>query len=600
MSSSDDEHSSDSHSVSRGPKRKTPSPFILPLNVAFYAFLVSRAISAAHAPIQDCDEVFNYWEPTHYLNHGYGLQTWEYSPEYSIRSWLYVTLHAIVGKTSSFWSPRKKVHFFAIRGALAFVCAACETRLYSAISRTLNPRIGVLFLSIATFSPGLFHASTAFLPSTFTMYASMLGLAAFLDRRGKNKVAEGIMWFATGAIIGWPFAGALLLPLLAEVILTSALSGNLQNAIWQIINGGIRCFVILGLEVAVDSIFFQRFAMVPWNIVAYNVFGGEGKGPNIFGTEPWTFYIRNLLLNFNVWFILAVSIAPLLILQALFGSRASNSSQTLVRSLAFVSPFYVWMAIFTIQPHKEERFMYPAYPFIVLNAALAFHLILEYLGTNKPGTLMGLIPGRVKLLAVAAFVLFSTFAGLHRSIGMITAYGAPLRVYDALEAPGIAQKGGYLCLGKEWYRFPSSFFLPQSMRAKFVRSEFSGLLPGEFDDSSSIQELLSGTSAIPSGMNDRNEGDPSKYTDISQCMFLVDSYFPSQPATSLEPDYIHDTDNWEKLSCEKFLDAAATSILGRVSWIPDLPFVPARFKRQWGEYCLLRRRQTNTIDGLSQ
>jgi alpha-1,2-mannosyltransferase len=224
-----------------------------------------------------------------------------------------------------------------------------------------------------------------------------------------------------------------------------------------------------------------------------------------------------LLLNFNVWFILAASIAPLLILQALFGSRASSSSQTVVRSLAFVSPFYVWMGIFTIQPHKEERFMYPAYPFLALNAALALHLILAYVGTNKPGTLMGLIPGRVKLVAVAGFVLLSINAGLLRSVGMVTAYSAPLRVYDALEAPGIAQEGGYLCLGKEWYRFPSSFFLPDSMRPKFVRSEFTGLLPGEFP----VQGLLAGTSAIPSGMNDRNEEDPSKYVRSFLLLYII-------------------------------------------------------------------------------
>lgn len=213
---------------------------------------------------------------------------------------------------------------------------------------------------------------------------------------------------------------------------------------------------------------------------------------------------------------------------------------------------------------------------------------------SLPCSQCGTCTGKIKLVATVAFMLLSINAGLLRSFGMVTGYGAPLRVYDALETPGIAQEGGFVCLGKEWYRFPSSFFLPQSMRAKFVRSEFSGLLPGEFDDSSNLQALLSGTSAIPSGMNDRNEEDPSKYTDISQCSFLVDSYFPSQPSTSLEPDYIHDSDNWEKLSCEKFLDASKTSILGRVSWIPDLPLIPDRFKRHWGEYCLLRRRDLST------
>lgn len=27
--------------------------------------------------ITDCDETFNYWEPMHYMIHGFGLQTWE-------------------------------------------------------------------------------------------------------------------------------------------------------------------------------------------------------------------------------------------------------------------------------------------------------------------------------------------------------------------------------------------------------------------------------------------------------------------------------------------------------------------------------------------
>jgi alpha-1,2-mannosyltransferase len=262
---------------------------------------------------------------------------------------------------------------------------------------------------------------------------------------------------------------------------------------------------------------------VPWNIVAYNVFGGEGKGPNIFGTEPWTFYFRNLLLNFNVWFILALSIAPLLVLQAVFRSN-TTSGETFLRSITFVSPFYLWLAIFTLQPHKEERFMYPAYPFLALNAALAFHLVLSFVGSNQPRTLMGLIPAKVKLVAVVSFVLLTVNIGLLRIVGMSTAYSAPLRVYASLGSQNISEAGASVCIGKEWYRFPSSYFLPDNMRAKFVRSEFSGLLPGEFGDGSTLSALLEGTSAIPQGMNDRNEEDPEKY--VSHLLL-----FPLRPLT---------------------------------------------------------------------
>lgn len=98
---------------------------------------------------------------------------------------------------------------------------------------------------IVAFSPGMFHASAAFLPSSFTMYASMLGLASFLDWRGGQKTAQGIMWFGIGAIVGWPFAGALLLPLLFEEIVIGYLSNNMQKIFSDVLNGVLRCLAIL-------------------------------------------------------------------------------------------------------------------------------------------------------------------------------------------------------------------------------------------------------------------------------------------------------------------------------------------------------------------
>jgi len=35
-------------------------------------------VSARYNLVHDCDEVFNFWEPLHYLLYGYGKQTWEY------------------------------------------------------------------------------------------------------------------------------------------------------------------------------------------------------------------------------------------------------------------------------------------------------------------------------------------------------------------------------------------------------------------------------------------------------------------------------------------------------------------------------------------
>lgn len=98
---------------------------------------------------------------------------------------------------------------------------------------------------IVAFSPGMFHASTAFLPSSFTMYMSMLGLTAFLDWRGGQKTAQGIMWFGLGAIVGWPFAGALIIPLLVEEFVIGFIAGSLKQVFLSVVDGALRCLAIL-------------------------------------------------------------------------------------------------------------------------------------------------------------------------------------------------------------------------------------------------------------------------------------------------------------------------------------------------------------------
>lgn len=113
-------------------------------------------------------------------------------------------------------------------------------------------------------------------------------------------------------------------------------------------------------------------------------------------------------------------------------------------------------------------------------------------------------------------------------------------------------------------------------------------MPGEFAES---QGTFSGTWKVPLGMNDENREDMGKYTDLDRCDFLVDSNLPSTVPSPLEPNYIQDEANWEKVECLPFLDAASTGLLGRLGWIPDSPLIPAKHRRVWGEYCLLKRKK---------
>ena len=100
------------------------------------------------SPIQDCDEVFNYWEPLHYMLHGFGFQTWEYSPRFALRSWGFIKLFDQLSRpASSFlaagplqlvsFQNEKIAQFYWIRLVLALSCWMSEVFFINPINHNL-------------------------------------------------------------------------------------------------------------------------------------------------------------------------------------------------------------------------------------------------------------------------------------------------------------------------------------------------------------------------------------------------------------------------------------------------------------------------------
>ena len=78
--------------------------------------------------------------------------------------------------------------------------------------------------------------------------------------------------------------------------------------------------------------------------------------------------------------------------------------------------------------------------------------------------------------------------------------------------------------------------------------------------------------------------------DVSTCDYLVDSYFPLHLDTStLEPAYTQDTETWERVKCERFLDARHSSLLTRTLWMPGERW---QSLNSFGEFCLLKNKET--------
>ncbi|KAK6503636.1 mannosyltransferase [Arthrobotrys musiformis] len=554
--------------------RKEPFiPYHIVLSIVFGVGLVS----AAFATIPDCDEVFNYWEPTHYLSYGNGLQTWEYSPVYAIRSWLYVGVHSLVTLPFSLAPGIDKSHvFLALRTILAGTASLSLTELYDSLSRSIGPEVGLLFISISVPSAGMFQAIPSYLPSSFAMYFVMFGMAEFL--KASVSLSKALTYFSLAGLLGWPFCLALVVPQLLLWVFengrTTGVVGTVQRLAW----GVTMPLIVLISVIGVDSLAYRKLVFVPLNIVLYNVFGGSERGPDLYGTEPWWYYFANLSLNFNAMAAVAfASIFPLVTALAVMPAGITK------RQFVLLLPFYLWLGIFSLQPHKEERFMYPAYPALCINAAMSMNWLKDFI--HFFAVKLKIEPKAASALGtamVAVVLLLSAVISTSRTIAITTAYSAPKNIYRSDQ-----NISGNVCFGKEWYRFPSSYFLPAGARPRFIKSAFAGLLPGTFAESNT--PFRDGTWKIPENMNDLNQEDYSKYVPIDQCDYLVDSYFSGREdyTGSSEPNYILDTENWEPVACRRFLDAAQTPFLSRALWIPNIVY---RDQRVWGEYCILKKK----------
>jgi len=141
--------------------------------------------------------------------------------------------------------------FFAVRISLALVSSFCEAKLYRTVVEKVNERVGRYLFFMLLCSAGMWNASTgwffplpsssyhplilinpptpptAFLPSTFAMYTSTLAFTHALSPASltnNKRTLLSTLLYATGAIVGWPFALALAIPFVFEEL--SVLGGD--------------------------------------------------------------------------------------------------------------------------------------------------------------------------------------------------------------------------------------------------------------------------------------------------------------------------------------------------------------------------------------
>lgn len=436
------------------------------------------------------------------------------------------------------------------------VCNFIFVFYFRAVCREFGVQIGRLWLIMQLFSAGMFIAGTALLPSSFSMYFGCAALAAWWHQR----YPLAIFLVAISTILGWPFAAIVGIPLCYDVLVIQ------QKYKLFLFWAGISGATILVPVIAIDSSYFGKFTIAPLNIVSYNVF--TSHGPNLYGTEPWSFYFVNGFLNYNMVWILAL-LAPVLLVICYFVVPSKSTPTLYLPYYLSLAPLYLWLFVFMFQPHKEERFLYPIYPMIALCGAVAIDafqkIVYRLRSILRPFPNGSHYLDHTMWLAGAAMLL-SSVLGLSRIASLYFNYHAPMDLMMDLNTFQIENNHSpnalyNVCTGKDWYRFPGSFFLPSSnYRLRFLKSEFTGILPAYYTEASN------GTTIVHNYFNDLNQENQAMYFNYTKCHFLFDLDIGN--ATDLEPKYVENTKEWTVLKALPFLNAERSRAIYRAFYIP--------------------------------
>ncbi|QPG73291.1 hypothetical protein FOA43_000600 [Brettanomyces nanus] len=601
-------------------------------NAGFFLIVTLVAVrlyGAFNGIISDCDEVYNYWEPLNFLTRYFGKKTWEYQPEYAIRSWTYLLPYLFL-KYPLTWIQKSLeisgafsegaipayTFFYLVRVALGTSFTFAECQLADALSFIDND-VSNWFLVYEILSPGVFQASISLLPSSFALVLGMFSTAAVIkyfryddfshkvekdfslsytkaqtnnytetpDTSISDSVEESIdvpaekatsstskgltspqiflcslykeslsrrdKYFAIsvatascGGLIGWPFALVLTAPFIFHVVLSITFGkviplplARMNSRKWALLIyflAGMSCIYLFAwFGSQIDFLFYDKVTFVPLNIALYNVFHASSEtGPSIFGVESTGYYFLNLLLNFHAIFLMA-----LVDLIFIFSrSFKMGTSQCLA---VYKLPVIIWLAIFCSQPHKEERFMYPVY-----------HLI-----------------------SVAAAI----FTSILRTVAVVKNYSAPLSAFKALANQPHTNSDNRLenvCIGREWYHYPSSFFLNSNQRLRYLENGFRGMLPGDFVEPKvkSFAGLRNSTYLEQQGFNNKNQYNPEfASTAIDDCDYYIDINMPVDKSKGEFLIFNSEglaSDGWQTIRCEDMIDPDRSYGLAKLVYIP--------------------------------
>ncbi|KAK1832813.1 Alg9-like mannosyltransferase family-domain-containing protein [Podospora conica] len=252
---------------------------------------------------------------------------------------------------------------FVVRAVLGLLNAYCLVAFAFTLRRAYGAPTARWYLALQASQFHIIFYASRTLPNMFafslttTAFSFLVPIPGIKTTRPRRRLAITMLVFAAAI-----FRSEIAILLFTNILYLLALDPTaLSDVIFSLIISGLAALVI---SVPLDSYFWQT-PLWPelWGFY-YNAILGSSSA---WGVSPWHYYFTSalprLLLN-------PVSLLLLLPLSLLHPALAPASRRLALPPLLFI-------AIYSLQPHKEARFIYYAIPPLTAAAALAANLIFS-------------------------------------------------------------------------------------------------------------------------------------------------------------------------------------------------------------------------------
>jgi hypothetical protein len=285
------------------------------------------------------DATYQVLEPAHRLAFGYGVVTWEWRE--GVRSWVLPAMEAILMRLTAWMGPGSSGYLYATGVVLSLLSLTSVWFGYAWAKRIAGECAGIIAASaIGIHFWMLVMASQSFSEVVATSFLLPGLYFGYFSEFPKQKWKLFFAGLLLGAAIGLRIQ---LLPAACIACLWFCYVRRRQGAS-TIVAGFLLSFLVFGLA----DLFTQKLPFYSYfEYFRVNILEHKASG---YGTSPWYYYLKGLLLLLGP--------AVLLLWQ---GARRSPFLAAIVLSVFLSSSFI---------GHKELRFIYPTLPIFLTLAAI--------------------------------------------------------------------------------------------------------------------------------------------------------------------------------------------------------------------------------------